>query len=101
MAQIDFSLEPLDLAPVLIGATFLHGGVGGTIVETEAYDLTDPASHAFIGPTARNAVMFGPPGRLYVYRIYGMHWCANFVCGRPGGAVLIRALQPTAGLEAM
>lgn len=98
---VDFTLESIDLAPALIGVEFTLDGVGGIIVETEAYEMTDPASHSYPGMTARNGVMFGPPGFLYVYRIYGMHWCANFVCGRPGGAVLIRALQPTAGLDIM
>ena len=100
--QAIFKSEICDLAQNLIGKTLLVDGIGGVIVETEAYDAQDPGSHSFKGPNLRNGSMFGPPGRAYVYRIYGAHWCLNIVGGpQPGGAVLIRALEPTHGMDAM
>ncbi|NVM75599.1 DNA-3-methyladenine glycosylase [Duganella sp. SG902] len=103
LAGIDFSAPSHEVARQLIGVTLLVDGVGGRIVETEAYDRGEPASHCYIGETARNFSMFGPPGRSYVYRSHGLHWCLNFVCREEGhgAGVLIRALQPTHGLELM
>jgi DNA-3-methyladenine glycosylase len=91
------------VAPELIGVTLLVDGVGGTIVEVEAYDHEDPAAHGYRGRTPRNASMFGPPGHLYVYRSYGVHWCANLVCEEAdvAAAVLLRALEPTHGVDEM
>ena len=103
LAHAFYDRPVLEVAPALLGCVVRHGDTAGVIVETEAYHESEPACHAFVGLTARTAPLFGPPGRAYVYRSYGIHWCLNLVCEGEGvpNAVLVRALEPTHGLDAM
>jgi DNA-3-methyladenine glycosylase len=103
LGEAFFARSAREVAPELIGCVLEGNGVAGVIVEVERYEHWDAASHSFRGPTPRSGVMFGPPGHIYVYRSYGLHWCANIVCGSPGhgAAVLLRAVEPTTGLALM
>ncbi len=103
LGEAFFARSVHEVARDLVGCTLLHHGVGGTIVETESYERDDPACHAFVGLTPRTEVLFGPPGRAYVYLSYGIHSLLNAVAEPEGeaAAVLIRALEPTHGVEEM
>jgi DNA-3-methyladenine glycosylase len=103
IAGVDFAADAVEVARALIGVTLLVDGAGGRIVETEAYDESEPASHGFRGMTSRNKALFGPPACAYVYLSYGLHWCLNFVCREEGhgAGVLLRALEPLAGIDLM